>query len=123
MGWKRILLSVVVLSLLAISGVACADELEVDLEAPDNARAGETVSVMIEIEHEDTAPGNYVDLVRLYDGDTLLKEWRYGPDDYVKQEEWTLLYSVAFDRDAYLRATAHSTVHGDDTDTETIRVR
>jgi hypothetical protein len=123
MGWKRILLPVLVLSLLAMAGVACADELEVDLEAPDRARAGETVPVMIEIEHEDTAPGSYVDLVRLYDGDTLLKEWRYGPDDYVKAEEWTVSYTGAFDRDAYLRATAHSTVHGDDADTETIRIR
>lgn len=116
------MLALMSLMLLAMSGVAYADELEVDLEAPDYARAGETVSVIVEIEHEDTAPGSYVDAVRLYDGNTLLKEWRYGPNDYVKAEEWTVSYSGAFDRDAYLRATAHSTMHGDDTDTETIRV-
>ncbi|OPY28941.1 MAG: hypothetical protein A4E28_01214 [Methanocella sp. PtaU1.Bin125] len=123
MGWKLILLPLLALSLLAMTGTAAADDIEVDLDAPDYARSGETVPVTIEIEHEDTAPGRYVDTVRLYDGDTLLKEWRYGPDDYVKAEEWTLSYSGAFDRDAYLRATAHSTVYGDDTDTERIRIR
>lgn len=122
MGWKRILLPLLTLLLLAMSGVAYADRPDVGIEAPDSVRAGEQVPVIVEVEHEGSGPGHYVDVVRLYDGDTLLKEWRYGSDNYVKAEEWTVSHTGTFDRDAQLRATARCTLHGEGADMETIRV-
>lgn len=116
------MLALTSLTLLAMSDPACADRPDVDVEAPDYVKAGENVPVVIEVEHDGSAPGHYVDLVRLYDGDTLLKEWRYGPGDYVKEKEWTLSYTGTFDRDARLKATARCILHGSGMFTEDLRV-
>jgi|AGTN01.2.fsa_nt_gi hypothetical protein len=110
------------LLLLAFSGVAYAEKLDVDVEAPDYARAGEIVPIIVEVEHEGSGPGNYVDSVKLYDGNTLLKEWKYGPDNYVKEKEWAVAYKGPFDHSANLRAVAHCTLQGSATDTERIYV-
>jgi desulfoferrodoxin (superoxide reductase-like protein) len=110
------------LLLLAMSGVAYADVPDVYIKAPDSLKAGQNVPVVVEIEHEDVAPGHYVDVVRLYDGDTMLKEWRYGPGNYVKEEKWTVSHTGTFDRDARLRATARCTLHGEGAARETLRI-
>jgi desulfoferrodoxin (superoxide reductase-like protein) len=122
MGWKHIMLPLLALLLLAMSGVAYADVPDVHVTAPDSAKAGESVPIVVGVTHEDVAPGHYVDIVRLYDGDALLKEWRYGPGNYVKGEKWTVSYDGAFDRDARLRAVAHCTLHGNGAGEGTIRV-
>jgi desulfoferrodoxin (superoxide reductase-like protein) len=122
MGWKRIALPLLMLLLLALPGMAYADRPDVDVKAPDSVKAGQNVPVIVEVEHEGSGPGHYVDMVRLYDGDNLLKEWKYGPGDYVKDEKWTVSYDGTFGRDARLRAVARCNLHGEGADTETIRV-
>ncbi|WP_158308902.1 desulfoferrodoxin family protein [Methanocella arvoryzae] len=124
MGWKWILLPCLALVLLlAASGIASADRAEVDVDAPDTARPGETVQVKLNVHHEDSAPGHYVDSVKLYDGDRLLKEWTYDNSNFERAEEWSVTYTGSFDRDVNLRAVVNCNLHGGEPDTEVIIVR
>jgi hypothetical protein len=82
--------------------------------APNVATAGSDVTIKVTTTHRDTgAPAlHYVDRVTLYDGDKLLKEWKYDQNNYKKDEVWTESYTGTVNSDMRLRAVAHCTVHG-----------
>jgi hypothetical protein len=82
--------------------------------APNVATAGSDVTIKVTTTHRDTgAPAlHYVDRVALYDGDKLLKEWKYDQNNYKKDEVWTESYTGTGNSDMRLRAAAHCTVHG-----------
>jgi desulfoferrodoxin (superoxide reductase-like protein) len=82
--------------------------------APNVATAGSDVTIKVTVTHRDTgAPAlHYVDRVMLYDGDKLLKEWKYDQNNYKKDEVWTESYTGTANSDMRLRAVAHCTVHG-----------
>jgi hypothetical protein len=82
--------------------------------APNVATAGSDVTIKVTTTHRDTgAPAlHYVDGVALYDGDKLLKEWKYDQNNYKKDEVWTESYTGTGNSDMHLRAVAHCTVHG-----------
>lgn len=124
MGWKQLLIPVLLLILLlSTTGIALANRPDISIDAQDSSKPGENVPVKVEVEHQGTGTGHYVDSIRLYDGDRLLEEWAYGPDSYVKDRQWSVTYTGSFDRDANLRAVAHCTIHGDGTATRGITVQ
>ncbi|HTX43914.1 MAG TPA: hypothetical protein VMC61_04235, partial [Methanocella sp.] len=79
-----------------ITGLATANVPGVALNAPppppapNVATAGSDVTLKVTVTHRDTgSPAlHYVDRVALYDGDKLLKEWKYDQNNYKKDEVW-----------------------------------
>lgn len=77
--------------------------------APNVATAGSEQVIKVVVTHRDTgSPAlHYVDRVSLYDGNKLLKEWKYGQNNYNKNEVWTETFPVTATSDMRLRAVAH----------------
>jgi desulfoferrodoxin (superoxide reductase-like protein) len=82
--------------------------------APNVATAGSDQVVKVVVTHRDTGspPLHFVDRVTLYDGNKVLKEWKYDKNSYNKNELWTETATVPVSSDMNLRAVAHCTVHG-----------
>ncbi|HTY89743.1 MAG TPA: hypothetical protein VMC84_01055 [Methanocella sp.] len=106
----------------AVAGVAAANVPGVAVNAPppppapNVATAGSDALVKVVVTHRDTgSPAlHYVDRVMLYDGNKLIKEWKYDQNSYRKDETWTESLTVPAKSDMQLRAVAHCTVHGYD---------
>ena len=82
--------------------------LDVGILAPSVVKPGEKTRVMIEVKNEIPAT-SYVDSIMLYDGNTLLREWKYTwSDRRTEQGKWHLAYEGSFTKPATLRAEAHS---------------
>jgi len=110
MGWKKIIvLWLCAMTLLAIAQVARANgpDLEVGVKAPSFVNPGEKATVQIEISNEIPAT-SYVDSVKLYDGNTLLREWKYTLPDRQTGGNLYLTYEGSFAKSATLRVEAHS---------------
>lgn len=105
-----------------VAGVAAANVPGVAINAPppppapNVATAGSDALIKVVLTHRDTgSPAlHYVDRVMLYDGDKLLKEWKYDQNSYKTDETWTESLTVPAKADMHLRAVAHCTVHGYD---------
>ncbi len=79
--------------------------------------------IVLNLHHEDSALGHYVNSVKLYDGDRLLKEWTYDRSNFKKAEEWSVTYTGSFDKNTNLRAMANCNLHGGDGSSKSIVVR
>jgi hypothetical protein len=118
----HVLMALILSALLIglITGLATANVPGVAINAPppppapNVATAGSDVTIKVTATHRDTgSPAlHYVDRVMLYDGDKLLKEWKYDQNNYKKDEVWTESYTGTVNSDMHLRAVAHCTVHG-----------
>ncbi|BAI60815.1 hypothetical protein MCP_0743 [Methanocella paludicola SANAE] len=115
-----LILSALFLGVLA--GVAAANVPGVAINAPppppapNVATAGSDAMIKVVLTHRDTgSPAlHYVDRVMLYDGNKLIKEWKYDQNSYKTDEVWTESLTVPAKSDMHLRAVAHCTVHGYD---------
>lgn len=118
----RAMIALILSALLAglITGMATANVPGVAINAPppppapNVATAGSEQTIKVVVTHRDTGspPLHYVDRVMLYDGNKLLKEWKYDQNNYNKNEVWTESTTVPVRSDMHLRAVAHCTVHG-----------
>ena len=124
MGWKKVIvLLLCAMVLLAVARAACADgpDLEVSIKAPSFIKPGEKATVTISVKNEIPAT-SYVDSVRLYAGDALLKEWAYvGPGDQAEGKLY-LRYEGNFMKSATLKVEAHSSDGRYANSTEVIKV-
>lgn len=121
--WLFYVMACALLLLAAAAGPALANVPAVSIQAPGSAAAGKAVPVAISLDHGGTGGGHYVDSVRLYDGDRLLKEWAYDRGNFEKAPQWTVRYDGTIDKDAQLKAIAHCTLHGDGSGSAAIGVR
>lgn len=121
--WLFYVMACALLLLATAAWPALANVPAVSIQVPGSATAGETVPVAISVDHRGTGGGHYVDSVRLYDGDRLLKEWAYDRGNLEKSPQWTVRYDGTFDKDAQLKAIARCTLHGDGSGSATIGVR
>jgi desulfoferrodoxin (superoxide reductase-like protein) len=117
------LLACALLLLAPATAPALANVPAVSIQAPGSATAGEAVPVAISVDHRGTGGGHYVDSVRLYDEDRLLKEWAYDRGNFERAQQWTVRYDGAFNRGAQLKAIAHCNFHGDGSGSAMIGVR
>lgn len=96
--------------------------LDVGIIAPGVVKPGERTMVMIEVKNEIPAT-SYVDSVRLYEGNNLLREWKYTwADRRTEQGKWYLKYEGSFTKPTTLRAEAHSSDGRKAYSTEVIKV-
>jgi desulfoferrodoxin (superoxide reductase-like protein) len=117
-GWKKI--AILLGSLLIISMMAqpaFSNIPKVVVSAPPTVKTGDTLAVKLAVNHMGNSPSHYVDSVRLYDGNRLLKEWKFTSADYLKDTASELTYSYTPDmgKDVDLKAVAHCNIHGDGT--------
>jgi len=89
-----------------------ANRAGLKVTAPEEVGAGESFTVELEISHSNNDEGHYVDWVRIWMDDELVKEWTYTPDDFVQETRWTLEYETSIDEPAEIRARANCNLHG-----------
>ena len=115
---RAVVILAAVCFLISMTLPAFASLPDLDIEASDQSVAGTAVPILLEIEHKDSSPYHYVDDVRLYEvklneSDRLLKEWKFNSTNYVPRDSWFLIGGeFVFNKNAFLRADAHCTVHG-----------
>lgn len=100
------------LALVLMAGTTLANVPSVMIVTPDNVKAGDPVTITVKVDHKGTSRGHYVDNVALYDGDVVLKEWDYSPDDFIKDQDFEVAYQGSFTKDANLKARANCNLHG-----------
>ena len=122
MGIKNVLLGLFVAALVVapLMGSAVANVPGIAINAPPPPPApnvavqGGMGMIKVVVTHRDTfVPAtHYVDHVYLYDGDKLLKEWKYTANDANSNEIFSETWVTPATADMNLRAIAHCTVHG-----------
>lgn len=109
-----------VLFLATVTGMAVANVPGVALNAPPPPPApnvpvqGGEGLVKVIVSHRDTMipATHYVDHVYLFDGNNLLREWKYTEADANPNELYTEAVVIPATRDMNLKAIAHCTLHG-----------
>jgi len=78
------------------------------VEAPTQAYAGEPVTVIVHVSHPDQSGLHYVNDIKLYVNDELVKEWKYDKNTYVKNGLWDETAQVTLTSDSEVYATGCS---------------
>ena len=107
--------------LVGIAGTASANVPGVAISAPPPPPApnvltqGDTANIKVVVAHKDTfqpVAEHYVDSVLLFNGDQLIKEWKFSEQNANPQEIFTLTTQVPANQDMRLKAVTHCTMHG-----------
>lgn len=124
---RRVLTGLILSALLLVpmTGIAAANVPGIAIiappppPAPNVATEGSAALVEVLVSHRDTLspPIHYVDSVRLFDGDRLIKEWKYTQNTVNSNVVFNEKVNIPARSDMDLKAVAHCTVHGYNFDT------
>ena len=106
--FTAVLFVIIMMALLPVE----ANRAGIKVTAPEEVAAGENFTIGLEISHSDNDGGHYVDWVRIWMDDELVKEWTYTPEDFVPETRWTLEYETSIDKPTEIRARANCNLHG-----------
>lgn len=122
MSIKKVILGLILSALILAPamGTALANVPGVALNAPPPPPApnvpvaGGQGLFKVVVAHRDTMipATHYVDHVYLFDGNNLLKEWKYTEKDANQNEVYTESVMLPASKDMDLKAIAHCTLHG-----------
>jgi desulfoferrodoxin (superoxide reductase-like protein) len=99
-----------------------ANVAKVKVTLPGEVEVNENFTIELEISHSNNNEDHYVDWVRLYLDDEMVKEWTYTPDDFVPDTLWTLDYSTMIGAKTEVRAKANCNLHGGSQNMEVVRI-
>jgi len=78
------------------------------VEAPTQAYAGEPITIIVHVSHPDQSGLHYVNDIKLFVNDELVKEWKYDKNTYVKNGLWDETAQVTLTSDSEVYATGCS---------------
>ncbi len=104
--------SAVLIVLLALAPAARADKTKVEIEAPKKAKAGEEITVRINVSHHGNGMLHHTNWVVLKVNGKEVKKWEYSSTSRPEDEKFTLEYKLKVEEKLELEAEGNCNVHG-----------
>ncbi len=101
--------TVFLLAFTVMASLASASIPTFAIDAPTQAYAGEPVTIIVHVSHSDQSGLHYVNDIKLFVNDELVKEWMYDKNTYIKNGLWNETTEVTLAGDAEIYATGCST--------------
>ena len=109
---KRVILLVSSLVLLLLTAPALADQASVEIDAPETAKKGNTITVKIKVSHKGNNYLHHIDWVYVKVNDKEVARWDYSFRKLPEDEVFTKEVEVAVDGPLDIRSQAHCNMHG-----------
>jgi len=102
---------------LSILNVA-ANKTSVVISVPDSAKAGEEITIVINVSHSANSGMHHTDWVYLKINDVEVKRWEYSKDNLPPDADFTVEFKYTVPQDAdiqkglMIEAEGHCNIHG-----------
>ncbi|MFW5793121.1 MAG: desulfoferrodoxin family protein [Bacteroidota bacterium] len=112
MKTKKIFLLLSLVLLLPLN--LLANKTTVELIAPEKAKAGDNVTVKINISHSGNSFLHYTEWVYLMINDEEVKRWEYSSSDRPEDSDFTLEYTFEIEKTVDVEVKGNCNLHGSD---------
>ncbi len=109
---KKVVLLVSSLVLFLLAAPALADQSSVEIDAPETAKKGSTITVKIKVIHKGNNYLHHTDWVYVKVNDKEVARWDYSLRKLPEDEVFTKEVEVKVDGPLDIRSQAHCNIHG-----------